>query len=93
MLLWKQNVRMEKPMGMQKRIYRTSQKTTKKRGEGGKMKGWLDGYNKKECKTECEKALNILHKLEDNTNYEIKELGKAITLLMGINFNKKRGNK
>ncbi len=51
-------------------------------------KCWLDGYSVKECNVELEKALLILHQLEDQTNYDIKGLGKAITLLMELDFNK-----
>ena len=50
------------------------------------LRGWLDGYNKSECDTEVEKALNILYNLEDKTNYKIKPLGKAIDLLQGADF-------
>lgn len=50
-------------------------------------KGWFDGMSETEAKKQLEKALKILHEIEDKTNYEIKPLGKAITLLMGLNLN------
>lgn len=36
-----------------------------------------------------EQALDLLHKLEDRTNYEIKNLGEAVTLLQAVNIKKK----
>ena len=33
-------------------------------------------------------ALNMLHHVEDLTNYDIKDLGKAITLIQGIDIDK-----
>lgn len=53
-------------------------------------KGWLDGMSENEAKSEIARALNILHEVEDKTNYEIKPLGKAITLLMGLNLSPKQ---
>jgi len=41
-----------------------------------------------EMKTKLEQALDILNNIEDSSNYDIKNLGKAITILQDIDLDK-----
>ena len=42
--------------------------------------------NKTQCKKELKKILHKLYQIEDSTNYDIKPLGKAITLIQNIDI-------
>ena len=47
-----------------------------------------DRLSVRECKEEISLILNKLYWIEDNTNYDVKPLGKAIDLLQRIDLDK-----
>jgi hypothetical protein len=46
----------------------------------------MNKINFKKAEKDLDKVLNILYELEDKTNYDIKKLGRAITLLQEVDI-------